>query len=519
MGKKVKNNDQLSFLLKEALNVVDKTLDDYKPKLSPKEIGTIKYVGEGIARVDGLPTVKSEELVRFPGGLLGMAFNLDPDEVGVILLDESEHLQAGDEAHPTGRVLDIPVGDALLGRVMDAVGRPLDEKGIIPTVDRLPVERPAPAIMNRAPVNRPLQTGIKVIDSLIPIGRGQRELILGDRQTGKTAIAIDTIINQKEEDVICIYCGIGKQKASIAKVIADLKKYDAIEYTILVITTGDDPPGLQFIAPYAATSIGEYFMEQGKDVLIVYDDLTWHARAYRELALLLRRPPGREAYPGDIFYIHARLLERSTQLKNEFGGGSLTALPIIETQAQNISAYIPTNLISITDGQIYLSPTLFRKGNLPAVDVGKSVSRVGGKAQLAAYRAVANKLRLSYTQFQELEAFSRFSTRLDEETRKTIEHGRKVREVLKQVQYEPQKVEEQIAVLLATVEGLFDDLIPEQIEEAETSIHNWIHSEFPELCERMNKGKKLEDEDRKKLLDSMRQLIAKEFKTGMNANQ
>ncbi|HKJ46887.1 MAG TPA: alternate F1F0 ATPase, F1 subunit alpha [Balneolales bacterium] len=516
---KDKNILGLSIVLDETIKVINRSLEGYKPDLSPREIGTIKFVGDGIVRVDGLPNVKSEELVRFPGGLLGMAYNLDPDEVGIILLDESEFLEAGDEAHPTGRVLDVPVGEALMGRVIDAAGRPLDEMGMIPVLERRPVERRAPAIMSRAPVNRPLQTGIKVIDSLIPIGRGQRELILGDRQTGKTAIAVDTIINQKADDVICIYCGIGKQKASIAKVIADLKRHDALERCIIVMTSGDDPPGLQYIAPYAATTIGEYFMEQGKDVLIVYDDLTWHARAYRELALLLRRPPGREAYPGDIFYIHARLLERSTQLKSEYGGGSLTALPIIETQAQNISAYIPTNLISITDGQIYLSPVLFQKGILPAVDVGKSVSRVGGKAQLAAYRAVANKLRLSYTQFQELEAFSRFSTRLDEATRKTIEHGRRVREVMKQVQYEPLKVEEQISILLATVDGLLDECSIEQIEEAEMLIRKVVTDEYSELCNRINAGKKLEDEDRQKLLNAMRQEIKKMMDKNQDADK
>jgi F-type H+-transporting ATPase subunit alpha len=516
---KDKNILGLSIVLDETMKVIHRSLEEYTPALSPREIGTIKFVGEGIARVDGLPNVKSEELVRFPGGLLGMAYNLDPDEVGIILLDESEFLEAGDEAHPTGRVLDVPVGEALMGRVIDAVGRPLDEMGMIPVLERRPVERNAPAIMSRAPVNRPLQTGIKVIDSLIPIGRGQRELILGDRQTGKTAIAVDTIINQKSEDVICIYCGIGKQKSSIAKVIADLKRHDALERCIIVMTSGDDPPGLQYIAPYAATTIGEYFMEQGKDVLIVYDDLTWHARAYRELALLLRRPPGREAYPGDIFYIHARLLERSTQLKSEYGGGSLTALPIIETQAQNISAYIPTNLISITDGQIYLSPVLFQKGILPAVDVGKSVSRVGGKAQLAAYRSVANKLRLSYTQFQELEAFSRFSTRLDEATRKTIDHGRRVREVMKQVQYEPLKVEEQISILLATVEGFLDECSLEQIEEAEKLIRKVVTEEYPVLCEHINAGKKLEDEERQELLDAMRQEIAMKMDRNQDADK
>lgn len=362
----------------------------------------------------------------------------------------------------------------------------------------------------------PLQTGLKVVDALIPIGRGQRELILGDRQTGKTAIALDTLINQRGQDVLCIYCAIGQQSSAVAKVIADLHKYQAMEYCIVIVATGDDPPGLQFVAPYAATTMAEFFMRQGRDTLVVFDDLTRHARAYRELSLLLRRPPGREAFPGDIFYVHSRLLERSTHLREEFGGGSLTALPIIETEAQNISAYIPTNLISITDGQIYLSPDLFQKGILPPVDVGKSVSRIGGKTQLSAYRSVAGDLRLSYSQFEELETFSRFGTRLDEGTRKTIEHGRRVREILKQFQYQPLGVPEQIASLVAVNRGLFDTLPVEAIAEAEESIHRRLRKLLSDLCEQIETGKSLADDDLKNLFRSVEQGVESAMKGRQN---
>ena len=472
-----------------------------------QEVGVVTQVGEGIARVKGLPSVQSEELVRFEGGVRGMAFNLDPDEVGVILLDESERLEAGNEVERTGRILDVPVGPELLGRVVDALGRPLDERGAIHSGERWPVEREAPLIMERAPVETPLQTGLKVVDALIPIGRGQRELILGDRQTGKTAVALDTILNQRDTDVVCVYCAVGQRNSAVASVIADLREHGALDYTTVVVASGEVPPGLQFIAPYAATSIAESFMAQGRDALIVYDDLTRHARAYRELSLLLRRPPGREAFPGDIFYIHSRLLERATHLKEEHGGGSLTALPIVETEAQNISAYIPTNLISITDGQIYLSPNLFQKGVLPAVDVGRSVSRVGGKAQLPAYRTLTGELRLSYSQFQELEAFARFGTRLDEETRETLQRGRRVREVLKQSQYDPLPVAEQVAVLLATTEGLFDALEPEQVTEAERRVRDAVREHDPALCDKIQDGENLTDDDRAALLHTARDAL------------
>jgi F-type H+-transporting ATPase subunit alpha len=445
--------------------------------------------------------------VTFPGEVPGIAFNVDADEIGVVLLGEYWHLHTGDEVQRTGRVMDVAVGDGLLGRVIDPIGRPLDGSGPVAASRRLPVERPAAAIMDRAPVTAPLQTGLKVIDALIPVGRGQRELILGDRQTGKTAIAIDTILNQRGKDVICVYCAIGQRAAGVAKTVATLREKGAMDYTVLVVTEGNDPPGLAYIAPYAATSIAEAFMEAGRDVLIVYDDLTHHARAYRELSLLLRRPPGREAFPGDIFYIHSRLLERATHLRKELGGGSLTALPIIETEAQNISAYIPTNLISITDGQIYLSPSLFELGVLPAVDVGKSVSRVGGKAQRAAYRAVAGDLKLAYAQFEELESFSRFGARLDEDTRKIIDHGRRIRACLKQPESAPVSLPAQITVLLALTADLFDDVPLDRMTAAEQAVRKAAAQIPAKIRERLETADKLSDEDRETILEIARQAL------------
>src|ERR1700690_2491810 len=417
--------------------------ETFVPRLTPRDMGTITSIATGIAKVSGLPGVGFEEVLKFPGDLYGIAFNVDEDEIGVVLLGDYWQLHAGDEVERRGHVMDVPVGDGLIGRIINPMGRPLDGKGPVVSSARLPVDRPAPPIMDRAPVTVPLQTGIKVIDALIPIGRGQRELIVGDRHTGKTAIALDTILNQRDQNVLCVYCAIAQRASDVAKVVATLREKGAMDYTIVVVTEGNDSPGLTYIAPYAATSIAEHFMEQGRDVLVVYDDLTHHARTYRELSLLLRRPPGREAFPGDIFYIHSRLLERATHLNKERGGGSLTALPIIETEAQNISAYIPTNLISITDGQLYLSPSLFELGTLPGVDVAKSVSRVGGKAQLAAYHAVAGSLKLAYSQFEELETFSRFGSRLDENTRKILTHGQHIRACLKQTEHSPVPVIEQ----------------------------------------------------------------------------
>ncbi|WP_162009717.1 alternate F1F0 ATPase, F1 subunit alpha [Methylocystis heyeri] len=481
---------------------------EFEPGLRLRETGSVTSVATGIAKVSGLPNVAFEELIRFPGDILGIAFNVDPQEIGVVLLGDYEKLQAGDEALRTGRVMDVPVGESLLGRVIDPLGRPLDGGPPPATASRLPIERPAAAIMDRAPVTEPLQTGIKVIDALIPVGRGQRELILGDRQTGKTAIALDTILNQKDDGVVCIYCAIGQRASSVARAIAVLREKGAMDNTVVVVTRGNDAPGLAYIAPYAATSIAEHFMEAGRDVLIVYDDLTQHAQAYRELSLLLRRPPGREAFPGDIFYIHSRLLERATHLRAELGGGSLTALPIVETEAQNISAYIPTNLISITDGQIYLSPSLFELGVLPAVDVGKSVSRVGGKAQRAVYRAAAGDLKLAYAQFEELESFARFGARLDEASRKIIEHGQRIRATLRQSEFSPVSVPGQIAVLLALSEGLLDDVPLEKMAGAESALLDAEAAAPPELASRMQTASKLGDADRKAMLALARQALA-----------
>jgi F-type H+-transporting ATPase subunit alpha len=504
-----KDPESLQSVFDGAFAEMSQVREAFVPRLTPREVGTITSVATGIAKVSGLPGVGFDELVMFPGDVPGIAFNVDEDEIGVVLLGEYWHLHAGDEVERTGRVMDVAVGDGLLGRVIDPLGRALDQNGPVTASGRLPIERPAAAIMDRAPVSVPLQSGLKVIDALIPIGRGQRELILGDRQTGKTAIAIDTILNQCGKDVLCVYCAIGQRAASVAKAVATFRHEDAMDYTVVVVTEGNDPPGLAYIAPYAATSIAEHFMEAGHDVLIVYDDLTHHARAYRELSLLLRRPPGREAFPGDIFYIHSRLLERSTRLRKELGGGSLTALPIIETEAQNISAYIPTNLISITDGQIYLSPTLFQLGVLPAVDVGKSVSRVGGKAQRAAYRAVAGDLKLSYAQFEELETFARFGARLDEDTEKIIEHGERIRACLKQPELAPLSVPAQIAVLLALTGGLFDPVPLDQMTDAEFALCE-AASEIPAAVrERLDTAEELSDEDRETIIQIARRSLAR----------
>lgn len=481
----------------------------FEPKLTPREVGVVTSIATGIAKVSGLPGVGFEELLQFPGGVFGIAFNVDEEEIGVVLLGDYSRLHAADEVRRTGRVMDVGVGSGLLGRVIDPLGRPLDGNGPVCVDARLPIERPAAPIMDRAAVTVPLQTGLKVIDALIPIGRGQRELILGDRQTGKTAIATDTILNQRDQNVVCVYCAIGQRASGVAKAVAALRDNGAMDYTVVVVTEGNDPPGLAYIAPYAATSIAEHFAQAGRDVLIVFDDLTQHARAYRELSLLLRRPPGREAFPGDIFYIHSRLLERATHWRKDLGGGSLTALPIIETEAQDISAYIPTNLISITDGQIYLSPSLFELGALPAVDVGKSVSRVGGKAQCAAFRSIAGNLKLAYAQFEELESFARFGARLDDATRKSIEHGQRIRACLKQHQSAPLSVPAQIIVLLALTERLFDSVTLEQMAEAEHALQLAVSHLPPELCARFTTAESFSDEDRKAILQLARQELTR----------
>ena len=497
----------LDKIIQDTFNEISDSRQNYDPNVQFRELGVVKSVSAGIATVSGLPGAGFEELLQFPNDLYGIAFNLDEDEIGVVLLGTDDKLQAGDTVLRTHRVADIPVGDGLIGRVIDSMGNPLDDKGPIAFQQRLPIERPAPPIMNRANVDAPLQTGIKVIDAIIPIGRGQRELIMGDRQTGKTSIAIDTILNQHDKNVLCVYCAIGQRTAAVAKVVAELTDKGAMDYTIVMFTEGNSSPGLQYITPYAATSIAEYFMEQGRDVLIVYDDLTNHARAYRELSLLLRRPPGREAFPGDIFYIHSRLLERATHLNEDHGGGSLTALPIIETEAQDISAYIPTNLISITDGQIYLSPKLFELGLLPAVDIGKSVSRVGGKAQLRAYRKISGNLKLAYAQSEELETFARFGTRLDEETKKAIERGKRIRMIFKQPEMEPVSVTEQLFVLLALINGLFDSIPVEHIKEAETLVRQKSSELSEDILERIYSSEALNESDEEFILDHAKKAL------------
>ncbi|MBN1152983.1 MAG: alternate F1F0 ATPase, F1 subunit alpha [Dehalococcoidia bacterium] len=501
-----RENDQLKTALSDTIGVLERVRERHESAIRFEEVGRISAIGRGIAWIVGLAHLQSEELVALPGDRFGMALNLDAERTGIVLLDREEGLEAGQEVHRTNRVMDVPVGEALLGRVVDPLGRPLDGKDAIRAAERRPIEREAPPVMDRSAVTIPLETGIQVVDALIPIGRGQRELILGDRQTGKTALALGSIINQKDKGIVSVYCAIGQENSTVAKVVADLERNGAMERTIVVVAAGNDTPGLNFVAAYAATSMAEYFMEQGDDVLIVYDDLTRHARSYRELSLLLRRPPAREAFPGDIFYIHSRLLERSARLKK---GGSLTALPIVETEAQDISAYIPTNLISITDGQIYLSPHLFEEGMLPAVDVGLSVSRVGGKTQLPAYRKVAGDLRLSYSQYEELEAFARFGTRLDEQTRKALERGRRVREVLKQSQYEPVPASEQVAVLLALTSGVLDDVDVSGIKEAKPIIRKTMRESQPGLSRQIASGEELSDEDRASLVEAFKTALKK----------
>jgi F-type H+/Na+-transporting ATPase subunit alpha len=503
---KDRNND-LSSILENTFDRLAQTREKFVPGLSAVEVGTVTTVSPGVATVAGLPDVAFDELVEFPSELFGIAFNVDEDSVGMVLLGDHTDLSAGAEARRTGRVVDVPVGDGIVGRVIDPLGNALDEKGPVAFRRRSPIERGAPPIMDRLPVTVPLQTGLKVIDALVPIGRGQRELILGDRQTGKTAIAVDTIINQVGTGVVCVYCAIGQRASSVAKVVADLTRAGALDYTVVMVTEGNDAPGLKYIAPYAATAIAEHFMENGRDTLIVYDDLTQHARAYRELSLLLRRPPGREAFPGDIFYIHSRLLERATHLHEPLGGGSLTALPIVETEAQNIAAYLPTNLISITDGQIYLSPNLFELGVLPAVDVGKSVSRVGGKAQLPVYRNVTGALKLAYAQFEELEAFARFGTRLDEQTRGAIEHGQRIRACLKQAQFQPATVPEQIAVLLALTGGVFDPIPLERMIEAEGAVRKAAQDISPDIGQRLLSSDELSEQDRESILGTAKKAL------------
>ncbi len=469
------------------------------------ERGVVERNGDGVVRVRGLVGVGFDEVVTFDGGALGLALELERDAVGVVLLDDGTAITAGTPVRRTGRVMDVVVGDALLGRVVDAAGRPLDEAGPIHTTERRRIERRPPAIMERGPVDEPLQTGIKAIDALVPIGRGQRELIIGDRQTGKTTIAVDTIVNQRSTGVVCVYCAIGQQTAAVAKVIAELRDVDAIDHTIVVVASDEDPVGLRYAAPYAATAMAEFFMDDGRDVLIVYDDLTRHARSYRELSLLLRRPPGREAYPGDIFYVHSRLLERAARLRDDVGGGSLTALPIVETQAENLSAYIPTNLVSITDGQVYMSPRLLRRGQLPAIDVGRSVSRVGGRAQRPAYRSLGGTLRLAYTQFEELERFTRYGAHLEDERRAQLDRGRRVRKVLRQAPSDPLSPIEQLAVLIAVADGALDHVPIDDIDDVTERLRERA-GELTLLADALDDGSRLGDDIRRSVVDLVEEI-------------
>ncbi|HOY65644.1 MAG TPA: alternate F1F0 ATPase, F1 subunit alpha [Candidatus Ozemobacteraceae bacterium] len=494
-------------ILARAVQAYGKALQAAPPDLAIRETGFLERISTGVAIVRGLPDVRLDELVRFGNGCIGAAVHLDTDHVGCILFGRGDGLSAGTPVQRLGRVMDVPVGESLLGRIIDPLGHPLDGAGPLGRHERLPVERPAPAITDREPVTVPLQTGIKVIDALIPIGRGQRQLILGDRQTGKSSIALAAMVNQRDTGVISVYCAIGQRGASVAKVIGELRASGALPRCVVVVAEPAEGPGLEYLAPYAATSIAEWFMERGRDVLVVYDDLGSHARAWRELSLLMRRPPGREAFPGDVFYIHSRLLERSTHLNRERGGGSLTALPIVETEAQNISAYIPTNLISITDGQLYLSPTLFQKGILPAIDIGRSVSRVGGKAQLPAYHAAAAEVKLRFSQFEELETFARFGTRLDEPTRRVIEHGRRIRACLKQGPLELCEVTGQILLLLALTRGLLEAVPPERMVEAQRVISDAAQRLPPELRGRLTGRTPFSGDDETTLLALLREAL------------
>jgi len=471
-----------------------KQIEGFKNEVSTEKVGKVIEVGDGIARISGLSDLMASEMVQFPNGEIGVALNLEEDRVGVMVLGSYLDIKEGDEVQATGKVLSIPVSDKMIGRVIDPLGIPVDGKGEIAAEKFYPVEKIAPGVITRKGVHQPVQTGIKAIDAMIPIGRGQRELIIGDRQTGKTAIAIDTIINQKGQNMKCIYVAIGQKESKIARIVGELEKKGAMEYTTVIVAGASDSAALSFIAPYSGCALGEYFMDKGQDVLVVFDDLSRHAWAYRQVSLILKRPPGREAYPGDVFYLHSRLLERSAKLNEDFGGGSMTALPIIETQAGDVSAYIPTNVISITDGQIFLESDLFYKGIRPAVNVGLSVSRVGGSAQIKAMKKVAGKMRLELAQFRELEAFSQFGSDLDEKTRAQIERGRRSVEILKQGQYEPMAVEHQVAILYALINGFVDDVEVAEIRNWEKDFHKYLDSSAKEVITLIADKKELSDE-------------------------
>jgi F-type H+-transporting ATPase subunit alpha len=492
----------------EISRILQQQIAGFDEVVTAQNVGTVIEVGDGIARIWGLSNCMASELLEFPkAGVRGLALNLEEDTVGAIILGPYTHIAEGDEVVSTGRIIEVPVGDALIGRVVNALGEPIDGKGPIHTTKTRPVERIAPGVVLRQPVNTPVQTGIKALDSMIPIGRGQRELIIGDRQTGKTAIALDTIINQRGGDLICIYVAIGQRQSAIAEVVATLERYGAMEHTIVVAASASDPAPMQYIAPYAGCAMGEEFMESGRDALIVYDDLSKHAWAYRQVSLLLRRPAGREAYPGDVFYLHSRLLERAARLNDAHGGGSLTALPIIETQANDVSAYIPTNVISITDGQIYLEPDLFYQGIRPALNVGISVSRVGGAAQTRAMRQVAGKLRLDLAQFRELAAFAQFGSELDRATRAQLERGLRITEVLKQPQFAPVPLDQQVMIIYAVTNGYLDDVPVDKVQAWEADFHRFMANAHPEIGEQIMREKRLDDD----LIDRLKAAI-EEFK-------
>lgn len=478
----------------EISSIIKQQIERYRTEVEISDVGTVIQVGDGIARIYGLEEAMAGEMLEFPGGIYGMALNLEEDNIGCVILGPYTQIREGDPVKRTGRIVEVPVGDALLGRVVNALGQPIDGKGPINTDKYRPVEKRAEGVIERKSVHEPLQTGIKAIDSMVPIGRGQRELIIGDRQTGKTAIAVDTIINQKDTDVICIYVAIGQKASTVAGVVKTLEEHGAMDYTIVVSATASEPAPMLFIAPYAGCAMGEEFMFQGKHVLIIYDDLSKQAAAYREMSLLLRRPPGREAYPGDVFYLHSRLLERASKLNDELGGGSLTALPVIETQAGDVSAYIPTNVISITDGQIFLESDLFYAGQRPAIHVGLSVSRVGGAAQIKAMKQVAGRLRIDLAQYRELAAFAQFGSDLDKATQARLTRGERMMAILKQDQYKPMPVEDQVMVLFTAVNGYLDDLEVDRIGKFEEDFLKFMHSSKPEIGKEIREKQVLSDE-------------------------
>lgn len=487
----------------EALEILRQQIKDFEPEAKMEEVGVVYYVGDGVARAYGLENVMAMEIVEFQGGQQGIAFNLEEDNVGIIILGSETGIEEGHIVKRTGRILDAPVGEGLVGRVIDPLGNPLDGKGPIQFEYRSPVEKIAPGVVKRKPVHEPLQTGIKAIDAMIPIGRGQRELIIGDRATGKTTVAIDTILAQKNSDVYCIYVAVGQKRAAIARLIELLEREGAMEYTTVVVASASDPASLQYLAPFVGCTIGEYFRDNGKHALIIYDDLSKHAEAYRQLSLLMRRPPGREAYPGDVFYLHSRLLERAAKLNDDLGAGSLTALPIIETKAGDVAAYIPTNVISITDGQIYLEADLFNKGIRPAINVGLSVSRVGGAAQIKAMKQVAGTLRLELAQFRELEAFVQFASELDKATQQQINRGLRLVELLKQEPYNPIPVEKQIVLIYAGTHGYLDDIPVGSVRKFEKELYAYLDNERPDILKEISEKKKLDEELEKKIKEAL----------------